>query len=165
TLIYAPLSHTTREAWHSGELLDDAKGPIAELEAAILAAVENYVRDLGRDPDHPFLADPPETLSLKVWGVVMRGKGHQIAHIHPAAWLSGVYYPQVPEFAGDDGEAGWIEFGRPPDHFSNVARPETRSIRPEPGLLVLFPSYFFQRTIPFAVDGTCVSIAFDLVPG
>jgi uncharacterized protein (TIGR02466 family) len=163
TLIYAPLNHTTRQAWHSGDLLSQPKGPIADLEAGILAAVEDYGRNLGRDSKHPFLAHPPANLSLTVWSVVMRGQGHQIAHIHPAAWLSGVYYPQVPEFAGDGKDDGCIEFGRPPDHFHNQAEPETRSILPQAGLLVLFPSYFFHRTIPFDSGGTRISIAFDLI--
>ena len=165
TLAYSPGNHATRNGWHSGELLSEPKGPIADLEAEILALLEDYCRSLKRDPDHPLLADPPDRLTLSVWGVVMEEQGHQISHYHPDAWLSGVYYAQVPEFAGDDAEAGWIEFGLPPDHFSNRARPETRSIRPEPGLLVLFPAYFFHRTIPFVADSTRVSIAFDLGRG
>ena len=71
TLIFAPLSHTTRQAWHSGDLLREPKGPIADLETGILAAVEGYGRDLGRDADHPFLADPPPGPVLD--GV---GRGH-----------------------------------------------------------------------------------------
>ena len=45
------------------------------------------------------------------------------------------------------------------------ARPETRSIRPEPGLLVLFPASFFQRTIPFIADSTRLGIVFDVGRG
>ena len=95
----------------------------------------------------------------------MEDQGYQIAHYHPDAWLSGVYYAQVPEFAGDDEEAGWIEFGLPPDHFNNRSCPEIRSVRPEMGLMVLFPAYCFHRTIPFTADSTRVSIAFDLNRG
>ena len=165
TLVYSPRNHATRNGWHSGELLSEPKGPIADLEAEILAALENHCRSLKRDPDHPLIAEPPDRLTLSVWGVVMEDQGHQIAHYHPDAWFSGVYYPQVPEFAGDDYEAGWIEFGLPPDHFSNRTHPETLSFRPEPGLMVLFPAYFFHRTIPFVADSTRVSIAFDLDRG
>jgi hypothetical protein len=35
-------------------------------------------------------------------------------------------------------------------------------IRPEEGLMLLFPSYMYHRTIPFAGDGTRISIAFDV---
>ena len=159
----APQSHATREARHSGEL--KCGGPMADLEAAIRAAADAYRRGLGNDPGHPWLAAAADDLTLSVWGVVMEGRGHQIPHIHPAAWLSGVYYVRVPDFiaAGAAEQAGWIEFGRPPDHFHNRVRPETRAIRPEEGLMILFPSYFYHRTIPFRDPGTRVSIAFDLM--
>lgn len=160
----APQSHATREARHSGELLGG--GPVADLETAIRAAADAYRRDLGSDPGHPWIAAAADELVLSVWGVVMEGQGHQIPHIHPAAWLSGVYYARVPDFIAERaGErAGWIEFGRPPGHFHNRARPETRAFRPEAGLMILFPSYFYHRTIPFRDPGTRVSIAFDLMP-
>ena len=167
TLTFAPQSHATREGRHSGELLSEPRGPVAALEEAIREAADAYRTTAGRDPGHPFLARPPETLTLSVWGVVMQRSGHQIPHIHPAAWLSGVYYASLPDVVGEGGsdKAGWIEFGRPPDHFHNRTTPETCSIRPEPGLMVLFPSYFYHHTVPFEADGTRVSIAFDLMPG
>ena len=30
--------------------------------------------------------------------------------------------------------------------------------------MVLFPSYFFHCTIPFAAAGTRISVAFDVIP-
>lgn len=166
TLTFAPQSHATREGRHSGELLTEPKGPIAALETAILEAAEAYRAEMGRDPDHPFLAAPPEKLKLSIWGVVMQAAGHQIPHIHPAAWLSGVYYAKVPDVVAetDDARAGWIEFGRPPAHFHNRAEPPVRSVKPEPGMMVLFPSYFYHHTVPFEAEGTRLSIAFDLMP-
>ena len=121
---------------------------------------------MGGDFEHPFPAAAPAKLTLSVWGVVMQAAGHQIAHIHPAAWLSGVYYAKVPDVVekGNGSEAGWIAFGRPPEHFHNRVEPEVRAIRPEPGLMVLFPSYFYHHTVPFETDETRVSIAFDLMP-
>lgn len=87
-------------------------------------------------------------------------------HIHPSAWLSGVYYVQLPELASQtgQGEAGWIEFGRPPEHFHCTVEPEVRAIRPEPGLMLLFPSYFYHRTMPFESAGLRISISFDVHP-
>ena len=165
TLTFSPQSHATREGKHSGELLAEPKGPIAGLEAEILKAASAY-RDSLEDDRHPFVARKPGDWTLSVWGVVMQAAGHQIPHIHPAAWLSGVYYPKLPDIVGSDGggKAGWIEFGRPPAHFHNAIEPETHSVQPEPGLMVLFPSYFYHHTVPFESEGTRISIAFDLMP-
>ena len=165
SLTFEPRSHATRQGRHSGELLVEPKGPFADLEKVILAAVESYKTAIGKDLAHPFLRALPEGMMLSVWGVVMEAAGHQIPHIHPAAWLSGVYYAKVPGIVaeGTPDKAGWIEFGRLPDHFHNETEPQTRAIRPDPGLMVLFPSYFHHRTIPFHADGTRISIAFDLI--
>ncbi len=166
TLTNSPQSHATRKGKHSGELLTDPKGPIAGLEAEILKLAATYRDDLNGDDAHPFVARRPAEWTLSVWGVVMQSAGHQIPHIHPAAWLSGVYYPRLPEIVSEqDGDkAGWIEFGRPPDHFHNARQPETLSVQPEHGLMVLFPSYFYHHTVPLEADGTRISIAFDLMP-
>lgn len=166
TLTYAPQSHATRKGRHSGELLTEPKGPVAGLEAEIFRLASTYRDDLGADSNHPFVARAPKDWTLSVWGVVMQAAGHQIPHIHPAAWLSGVYYPRLPGIVGEDqgDKAGWIEFGRPPEHFHNARAPETHSVRPEPGLMVLFPSYFYHHTVPFEADETRISIAFDLMP-
>lgn len=174
TLTVAPRSHATRKGRHSGELLSDPKGPIGALEAEIFRLADAYRAELGSDDAHPFIARRPKNWTLSVWGVVMQSAGHQIPHIHPAAWLSGVYYPRLPELADDsdgggdggrDGDnAGWIEFGRPPSHFHNERPPATHPVRPRPGMMVLFPSYFYHHTVPFEADGTRISIAFDLMP-
>ena len=104
---------------------------------------------------------------MTAWSIVLQGGGgYQAAHIHPSAWLSGVYYPRVPEIVDDHGaeQAGWIEFGQPSEEFHWSRPPPLRAIRPESGLLVLFPSYFFHRTIPYDTDGTRISVAFDVLP-
>lgn len=167
TLVEAPASHATKDGRHSGELLVEPKGPVAELEAMIRTAVEGYGRGLPAEgAGHPFLAMRPARYALSVWGVVLSGAGHQVPHIHPSAWLSGVYYPKVPQAVEPPGtgQAGWIEFGRPPEHFHCRQAPRVTAFRPEEGLMLLFPSYLYHRTIPFEGSETRVSIAFDVRP-
>ena len=63
-----------------------------------------------------------------------------------------------------DGEqAGWIEFGRPYWDFETRAEPLTTLIKPEEGLMLLFPSYIYHRTLPFAGGEERISIAFDIL--
>lgn len=165
TLVYEPRHHATKSGRHTAELMTKPHGPMAAFAQAIEAAVLQYRRDLPPDPAHPFLAQRPARWRLSAWAVVMEGQGYQAPHIHPQAWLSGVYYASVPPdiMAGAD-RAGWIEFGEPLADYRFTKRPDLRLIRPEQGLALLFPSYFYHRTLPFRSDGTRISLAFDVVP-
>lgn len=166
TLAFAPTSHATRQGKHTGELLVEPKGPIADLDGMIRGAVKDYFRSKPADSAHPFLADPPRRWRLSGWAIVLEAQGHQIAHIHPSAWLSGVYYVKVPNIVRlpEHRQAGWIELGRPPKHLHHSVEPEVRAIQPEEGLMLLFPSYFYHQTVPFETAETRISIAFDVLP-
>ena len=148
------------------DLLVEPKGPVAALEDIIRGAVEDYLRSLPADPDHPFLANPPGHWQLDAWGIVLEAQGLIASHIHPPAWLSGVYYVEVPDAAGAPGQdrAGWIEFGRPPPEFPCTVEPEVQMFRPEEGLMLLFPSYFYHRAVPFETPERRISISFDVLP-
>ena len=102
---------------------------------------------------------------MAMWCIVLGPGTHQGPHIHPAAWLSGVYYPQIPEgVRTGSGPAGWLEFGEPDRTFPTKIEPPRYKVRPEEGLVVIFPSYLYHRTIPFEDSGTRISVAFDIVP-
>ena len=165
TLSFEPVGHATRHGRHTGNLLRDEKGPMAHLEARIHEQVEQYLVDHPADPQHPFLANPPARWGLSSWAVVMDNQGHQLPHIHPSAWLSGVYYARLPEVigTGDSGRAGWIEFGMPPEDLRRKVMPPLKYFQPEEGRMFLFPSYFYHRTEPFESNEVRISIAFDVL--
>ena len=165
SLVPSPASHATRDGRHTGDLLADPKGPVAAFERLVAAAVDAYISDLPADATHPFIASAPRRWRLDAWAVVLDGAGHQAPHIHPAAWLSGVYYVALPPGIGPAAaqDAGWIEFGRPPDDVHGSVEPPCRTIAPEEGRMLLFPSYFYHRTIPFNLPDRRISIAFDVI--
>lgn len=159
SLVASPTSHATRSGFHTGELLTEPAGPMKEFEFLVRAAINEYLQT---ERAHPYLSAPRGKTRLNVWGVVMNEQGHQISHIHPTAWISGVYYPKVPRLGGESARAGWIEFGRPGREFPFSFVPQVRSFCPEEGLLLLFPSYLYHRTVPLDTHLTRISIAFDL---
>ncbi len=166
TLVFERFGNATRSGKHTGEILVEPKGPVADLEKLISAAVEDYLRAVPADPSHPFLLDPPRRFRLTAWGVVMQKQGHQVAHVHPGGWVSGVYYVKVPEVVAkpNQGNQGWIEFGQPPEHLRCAAEPEVKLMQPEEGLMILFPSFFYHRTVPFETEDERICIAFDALP-
>jgi len=165
SLIHAPSSYTTRGGQQSGELIREPKGPVAHLEAAIETAALRYIAAMPDDVDHPFLANRPKAWRLTLWTTILESQGHQISHIHPGGWLSGVYYAKIPDqIAGNSDREGWIEFGRSGLDYATKVEPETRMIEPLEGHMVLFPSYFYHRTVPFRSEERRISFAFDLMP-
>ena len=159
----SPSQHATRGGRHSGDLLLDCAPVIVALESVIESAVQRYVETGARTGAHPFLATAPDSVVLTAWAVVLERGGYQIPHVHPAGWLSGVYYVRVPEPPPRRPRDGCIEFGRPDPALVGSAETATRLVRPEPGSMVLFPSYFYHCTLPFDSPGPRISIAFDVM--
>jgi hypothetical protein len=58
---------------------------------------------------------------------------------------------------------GCLTFGVPSMRTTPTLAVE-RVVRPQPGMLVLFPSYFWHGTVPFASERTRLTVAFDVVP-
>ena len=80
--------------------------------------------------------------------------------------MSGVYYVKLPKIVeqNEPGHAGWIEFGSAPAEFRHAATPNVKTIRPQEGLMILFPSYFYHRTVRFSGNEERISVAFDVLP-
>ena len=162
--------HSTRATRGTGTWINDLEvcgGPLAQqLLAMIRTAVEGYITDRRRLADEPTMAQRPKCADLQSWATETISDGFQSAHIHPAGWLSGVYYVTVPTIKpGSDAYAGGIEFGL----FPLVERAGTSGVArwrvmPRPGLLLLFPSYFAHWTRPTNTAESRISVAFDVVP-
>ena len=98
------------------------------------------------------------------WSVRLRpGGGHHVDHVHQQGWLSSAFYVDLPPAVGAGGREGWIKFGEPGVPTAPALAAE-HAVKPEPGLLVLFPSYMWHGTLPFGGDRPRLSMAFDLVP-
>ncbi|MCP5153438.1 MAG: tetratricopeptide repeat protein [Ectothiorhodospiraceae bacterium] len=148
----------------SDELLVEPKGPVAALESALEQAARRYRAQLPPGAEHPWIAHLPAELELSAWVTMLRDQGYQHGHIHPTAWISGVYYVRLPEAVrdgSDDEHAGWIEFGRSPPFYAVPDQGRILPLRPSEGLIVLFPPFFYHRTIPFRSDERRITIAFD----
>lgn len=157
-------ARATRKGKHTGELIKTPLGPMEGMVARIDEAVRWYKDQLPDDPAHPAVRHAPDRWRLTAWGVVMMNGGHEIAHIHPNGWLSGVFYVNLPDVIGQQGEAGYLEFGKPTPDLHVRSGMELRHYKPEYGQMFLFPSYFYHGTVPFRSDQRRICIAFDVEP-
>ena len=163
--------HTNRSTHHgkqTGSLMIDPSPEMRAFGRLVDGRIRAVLRELRADghAEHPWVKFAPKNWVVNAWGVVLGDQGHQTPHMHPEAWLSGVYYVAIPDegIGTGFGEDGWIEFGRPTEQLVAKVAPPTRRLQPEPGLLVTFPSFSFHRTLPFRGRGERVSIGFDVFP-
>lgn len=159
-----PLEQTLRGGTQTADDLFSRDIPeVVAVRMMIEEALRRHIAALPHDPAHPFLNRKAAEFAFSgSWSVRLHDGGHHSNHIHPAGWISAVYYVALPD-AVTNGEQGWLKFGETGLRLESRER-ITRTIRPEPGLLVLFPSYFYHGTIPFADSTHRTTIAFDIVP-
>jgi tetratricopeptide (TPR) repeat protein len=141
----------------SGILVRCGDQATPELCAAIREAIQGYASAL--EGDHGFVRGRPAKARLDAWAVIYNQDGRQVPHRHAAGWLSGVFY------VGGEGaaQAGPLLIGAVKGDESYPGGP-VRRIAPQPGRLVLFPSYMMHATEPAEPGGRRISIAFDVLP-
>lgn len=167
SLLNDPVGKATTGGAQTGELdLDGAavlQGFGAAANAAVQTAIDEYrVRGL---KNHALMEVAAPRWHLRAWGTLLRAGGKQSPHMHPLGWLSAVYYVDLPaDLPAEHAEAGWLEFGRPPERYRRRIEPPTRRYEPAAGKLIVFPSWFWHRTLPFKSDAPRISIAFDVMP-
>ncbi|MFK8015288.1 MAG: sulfotransferase [Gammaproteobacteria bacterium] len=161
SLAFEPNSKTTRGGLQSANLVPDADPAIRALHAMLERAVYAYLND--HDGRTLEAARPMQNFRLNIWVTVLNTGGQQLPHIHPAGVLSGVYYVAVPD-SKPSRSGGEIEFGQPPDEYGPFADLPARLLTPRAGDLLLFPSQFYHRTLPFAHAEQRISVAFDVIP-
>jgi uncharacterized protein (TIGR02466 family) len=165
SLLWEPALKTTRGGYLSADLVEQPTPAYRVFEQVLRKKLDHFIGTLPAGPLHPVFSRKSSNFRLHVWATVLDANGHQDSHVHSGAWLSGVYYVELPRTLGPTAEenAGWIEFGRPPNEYTLRRAPLVRAVQPRTGCMVLFPSYFFHRTIPFPGGGQRISIAFDIV--
>lgn len=138
---------------------------IPALQALILDAVKAQVLRL-RSVDATWTRARPERAVLHNWCVLTDAEGYEEWHVHQNGWMSGVYYVDVPPVVtASDGPGGCIVFGLPEDIVGAdaAARFGQTVVRPEPGLLLLFPSHSYHRTYAHGSADRRICFAFDVI--
>ena len=152
--------------FHSDSKLMNRSDPeIVILRDMIGVAVKEYMDRYFKEN----CASPPTDLKIRMWGwgINMREGDVNTQHVHPDAKVSGVYYPVIPAGQGGGSKArpgGAIMFcdPRPRAHMNQVGNQITEIVvPPEPGMMILFPSYYEHAVIPFKGAGVRTCIAFN----
>lgn len=155
--VHGPLTHPPGQSLRHGSqtmrnLCDYPAPAIRALFAALDPPIRRHLAAIGAQDQNFAIAS--------AWSVRLNSGGFHIDHVHPEGWISSAFYVRTP---GDlKGSEGFLKFGEPGPPTAPVLAAE-HLVKPEPGLLVLFPSYMWHGTVPFASREKRLSCAFDIV--
>ncbi len=163
-----PEDHPT---WHhpalriGPDINNDDAGPVGDLELHMRAAVDRYFAESPNDDKHPFLLNEPQAYDIVAWSAVLDGEGNQKPHIHMSGYLSGCYYVTIPDVVSGSGadNAGAFEMGRPPEELPFKADFPVETVKPNEGLMLLFPAFMYHGTVPFKSTQKRICVAFDVI--
>ena len=146
-----------------GHLFDEGYNLIERLQTRIGEVVKSYIAGLPTNPSHPFLSRRSAGFRYSgSWSSRLTDGGYHTNHLHRSGWISSCYYVRLPQAVADGkDQQGWITFGQPDFENGPAIR---RTIQPQVGRLILFPSYMWHGTLPFQSETPRTTIAFDALP-
>jgi len=159
------LYQSLRRGTETTQDLSRSRDPVIQaLFHAFAAPIARYREHIGRGEDALRRRNRGATHFNGSWSVRLHCDGYHTSHVHPRGWISSACYIQLPDCmrAGHTAE-GTLSFGAP-GMLTTPSLPAELSLRPEVGLLVLFPSYFWHGTLPFHSEQPRLTVAFDAVP-
>lgn len=159
------LYQSLRQGTETTQDLSRSQDPVIQaLFRAFAAPIARYREHIGQGEDALRRRNRGAARFNGAWSVRLHRDGYHTSHVHPRGWISSAFYVQLPDCmtAGHTAE-GVLSFGAP-GMLTTPPLPAELSVRPEVGLLVLFPSYFWHGTLPFHSDQPRLTVAFDAVP-
>jgi tetratricopeptide (TPR) repeat protein len=160
-LLFQSLRHGTETI---GDLSRNEKPSIRALFQAFDTPIRDYIARMGKGDDPLRRRNTGAYHFNGSWSVRLRTDGFHHNHVHPRGWISSACYIELPDaMRRADSREGVLAFAEP-GILTTPALPAQHEVRPETGMLVLVPSYFWHGTVPFSGDRTRLTVAFDAVP-
>jgi tetratricopeptide (TPR) repeat protein len=160
-LLFQSLRHGTET---TRDLTRSADAAIRGLFCAFAPPIERYLEHIGRGADALRRRNDGRWRFNGSWSVRLRNRGFHMSHVHPRGWISSAFYVELPDIMAEGRtDEGVLSFGKP-GILTTPALEAEFTVRPTPGMLVLFPSYFWHGTIPFQSPQPRLTVAFDAVP-
>jgi uncharacterized protein (TIGR02466 family) len=108
-------------------------------------------------------------LSVFAWATLCRAGAYHAPHSHPDSAWSGVYYVDPGSPSPDQPLSGVLEFLDPRAGVDALTAPgdpygEPFRVRPQAGLLVLFPSWLYHWVHPYTGQTPRIAVSFNAVP-
>src|SRR5436190_8423751 len=158
---YSSLGRSNIGGWHSRpDFLNHPDPPVSALTAWFRWALRRMIEvSVGSNAFQG-------TLSVSAWATLCRAGAYHAPHSHPDSAWSGVYYVDPGTGSADQPLSGVLEFLDPPAGVEAVTAPgdpygEPFRVRPQAGLLVIFPSWLYHWVHPYTGQTPRIAISFN----
>ena len=155
--------------WHSDrDILTWGGAPVVAVIDVAKGVASQLTADRGGKPIHP-------AWTVQAWANVNGPGDGNICHYHPGSFWSGTYYVADGGCGSDPSLGGEFEMLDPRGPAAGMYAPALKfagedgnsvgsaeTIRPRPGLLMVFPSWLYHQVRPYRGTGLRISIAFNL---
>lgn len=158
-----PFGHSVRGGSQLPDVLSRRSPALSALPGALMVPITLHLERLGQGSDPVRRRNVGRARFQGDWSVWLWPGGHHVDHVHQEGWLSTACHIELPAVVGAGGREGWLRFGKPGIPVGREMEAEHWAC-PEPGRLVLFPSYMWHGTEPFGGDMPRLTVAFDLLP-
>jgi uncharacterized protein (TIGR02466 family) len=162
---YSSLGRSNIGGWHSRtDFLRNPEPAVSALTNWITWAVKQMI-DATAGPG-VFSGE----LSVSAWTTISRAGAYHAPHSHPDSAWSGVYYVDAGTDSPDRPLSGVLEFLDPRTGAEAVTAPgdpygQVERVRPEPGLMVVFPSWLYHWVHPYAGQAPRIAVSFNATLG
>ena len=158
---YSSLGRSNIGGWHSRtDFLNHPEPAVAALTTWITWAANQMIDATAGS--RPLTG----TMSVSAWAAICRDGSYHAPHSHPDSAWSGVYYVDAGTNDGSRPLSGVLEFLDPRAGVEAVTAPgdpygEPVRVRPENGLIVIFPSWLYHWVHPYAGQTPRIAISFN----
>ena len=158
---YESLGRSNIGGWHSrSDFLNRPEPAVAALTSWITCAIRRMVEESAG------IGAFKGTLSVSAWATICRNGAYHAPHSHPESAWSGVYYVATGTSHPDHRLSGVLEFLDPRAGAEAVSAPgdpygEPIRIRPQPGMLVTFPSWLYHWVHPYLGQTPRIAVSFN----
>jgi uncharacterized protein (TIGR02466 family) len=162
---YLTLGRSNIGGWHSRpDFLNRPEAAVAALTTWVTWVVSQMVHATTG------LGAFKGQLSVSAWATICREGAYHAPHSHPGSAWSGVYYVDAGVFNPNRPLSGVLEFLDPRVGVEAVNTPGDLSgdpvrVRPESGLLVVFPSWLYHWVHPYAGQSPRIAVSFNVALG
>ena len=162
---HALLFQSLRNGTETTQDLSRSSDPVIQaLFRAFAKPIRHYLEHIGLGSDPLRRRNNGRWRFNGSWSVRLHNSGFHTNHTHPRGWISSACYIELPDCMADPrSDQGVLTFGEP-GIATTPALAAEYSVRPQVGMLVLFPSYFWHGTVPFRSSQARLTVAFDAVP-